>query len=393
MAFKPQIKQQIDERLQAAPFSDRHRANFYVLADAWKLHSQAEAEELLRAADRHILSPDPLETITNVQETAQRLGLPETAYRKMVLKQPTLATHSAEKVEQSVDGKTKAFGIERSTLLNMAKRHPQLLYLSTELLSERIDTMAEKLGVPRADYVKAVTKNASLCIMPPDTLLGHVDASAAALEVGREAFIKAALKQPTLFLMGAEKIRGNMQEVAQRLGIELRPMIDAAMRQPSLFYLKPESIETTITTAAELLGVARDVYTQAALKQPQLFYLDPQNIARHAKLTQRLYRGAGQEISNEQLLQNPNFLTRSDSAIIGRIIVQQKGLLTNTPLSLMVKPNAKIERPIREHYEGRLTGNPSQDAQVTRTMQQLHRLGIISELPKGISPMTTAKSR
>lgn len=398
MDFAPELKADLNRELSEASFTSEQREQFFTLASLLGIHDKEGGDKLVRAAKRDLLGPQPEDIITRIKETSKILGIPEATYRTMVVKQPTLAFRSADEIKQSFDAKSEILGLDAKTLRVMVKHHPQILYLSNELIDERVTENTKRLNaicpdVTREDFVKASIKKASLCFTPPDKLMANIAASASALGVTESAFIKVALKQPTLFVMSAETLRSNMQEAAALLKIEIRQMVDAAMRSPSVFYLKPESINQTVEGSAQALGVEKEIFVAAALKQPPLFYLNPENVARHATLAKRFYREKGEAPTSEQVLEHPIELTRSDSALIGRIIVRDKQLLPNTPLAIMVKPNAKIEKPIREHYESRLTGDAAKDIKVTRTLQQLHRLGVISELPEGITPMDTGKGR
>lgn len=385
----------IEERLDAqGGYAPLRRARFLELCDAWGLSSPSAIKRFLRDTDgkafHRLLEQKPETLIANVEGSASLLGISKGAFIKAALLKPSLFTQQPATIAATVKRSAELLGVTETIFIEAALREPTLFYMNGDRLLANIEASAALLDVSKEEFQQSALKRPQLMHLKPSRLLANVEKNVELLGVDKKSFVHAGMLQPQLLYQNPEKLHANAQASATLLGVSLEAFATAALKRPQVICMKPQKLHENVQNSSTLLNVTEADFVSAAIKQPQLLYQNPLSLQRHAALIARTCRAADEPVSAKEILEKfAVSLGRSDSALIGRFLAIQHGLTgKSSPASVMIHSNASISSGVQRHYEGRLAeAGPTQAAKLTRAMQQLHRLGVIRELPEGVEPM------
>lgn len=337
----------------------------------------------------------PADTVKNrIVEMAKLFGVPEERAERAIRLRASMICHEPKDLLARAEAMSEHFGMSLQQAKKLGMDYPVTLTLTLERLTHNIDTLSELTGLERAKIVRAATIEGSIFSQTPENVNANLSAGAACMGMTLEEYLPLCLRRPTLFALTGERVQSNIEQSAELLHISRDDFIAMAKRSPELLTLKPETLAEKMQQTSGQLGVEPEKFMEGAKKYPPLIMLSPETVARHAGFVQRTYRAAGKEIDNTEIVSTmATRLGRSDAALIGRMLVAQKDLMPAGPKHILRQDNPRIQELVKGHYEGRLGDSPRKDVAITRTLQQLHRLGVISELPEGITPMDTGKGR
>ena len=182
---------------------------------------------------------------------------------------------------------------------------------------------------------------------------------------------------------------GKAENSAKRLGMKKEDFVKAALKQPTLFYQSPDTINANIEGSAERLGIKKEDFVKAGLKQPQLFCQSPDTILRNYKHVKAAAERGFIRTENltEALLSFPTGLCYSPRNTKLRAVhtfVSGKTFSLSTYFAGPCRDKNTLESDVIRHY----TDIFNRTGRGTRTMQVLHKAGVISALPDWASAPT-----